>query len=59
MARILEGRWTADIDGDFVVFIIGFRASSSWKVVKALPLAASIRRPQERFVEPARAVATK
>ena len=42
VAEILQGRWTADIDGDFVVFIIGFRASPSWKMVKALPLLASM-----------------
>jgi hypothetical protein len=42
MARILEGRWTGDIDGDFVVFLIGFRASPSWKIVKAMPLLASM-----------------
>ncbi|WP_375503831.1 monooxygenase family protein [uncultured Jatrophihabitans sp.] len=42
MARIQQGRWTADIDGDFVVFLIGFRASPSWKIVKALPLLASL-----------------
>lgn len=44
MSRILEGRWTADIDGDFVVFLIGFRASPSWKIVKAMPLLASMPR---------------
>lgn len=42
MAELLEGRWTADIDGDFVVFLIGFRASPSWRIVKALPLLASM-----------------
>ena len=42
MARILDGRWTADLDGDFVVFLIGFRASPSWKIVRALPLFASM-----------------
>jgi Domain of unknown function (DUF4188) len=44
MARIEQGRWTADIDGDFVVFLIGFRAAPSWKIVKALPLLASMPR---------------
>ena len=38
MARLPEGRWTADVDGDFVVFLLGFRASPSYKIVKALPL---------------------
>ena len=42
MARILPGRWTADIDGDFVVFLIGFRASPSWKMARAIPLLASM-----------------
>jgi hypothetical protein len=42
VARILPGRWTADVDGDFVVFLIGFRASPSWKIVRALPLLASM-----------------
>ena len=38
MAQLPQGRWTVDVDGDFVVFIIGFRASPSWKIAKALPL---------------------
>ncbi len=42
MATIRDGRWTADIDGDFVVFLIGFRASPTWRIVKALPLLASM-----------------
>jgi hypothetical protein len=42
MARILQGRWTSDVEGDFVVFIIGFRASPSWKIIKAVPLLASM-----------------
>jgi hypothetical protein len=28
MAEIKQGRWTAEIDGDFVVFLIGARANS-------------------------------
>jgi hypothetical protein len=44
MDGIRQGRWTADIDGDFVVFLIGFRASPSWKIVRALPLLSTLPR---------------
>ena len=36
MAEIRQGRWTAEIDGDFVVFIIGARVNSKLDAVKAL-----------------------
>lgn len=36
MADIRQGRWTAEIDGDFVVFIIGARINSWRHVVPAL-----------------------
>jgi hypothetical protein len=36
MADIKQGRWTAEIEGDFVVFIIGARVNSKWQVFKAL-----------------------
>jgi len=38
MAEIMEGRATARIDGDFVVFLIGMRINKPWKVGKWLPL---------------------
>lgn len=44
MGRLPAGRWTVDVEGDFVVFIIGFRVSPSLKAVKALPLLASMPR---------------
>ncbi|MBE7188951.1 DUF4188 domain-containing protein, partial [Jatrophihabitans endophyticus] len=44
MTQLPPGRWTVDVDGDFVVFLIGFRASPSYKIVKALPLLASMPR---------------
>lgn len=44
MAQLPHGRWTVDVDGDFVVFLIGFRASPSWKIAKALPLLATMPR---------------
>jgi hypothetical protein len=36
MADIKQGRWTAEIEGDFVVFIIGARINSKWQAFKAL-----------------------
>ncbi len=36
MADIRQGRWTAEIDGDFVVFIIGARINSWRHLVAAL-----------------------
>jgi len=34
MADIQQGRWTAEIEGDFVVFLIGARINKPWQVVK-------------------------
>lgn len=39
MAQIQAGRYTARVEGDFVVFIIGFRINSWWAVHKWLPVA--------------------
>ena len=36
MADIKQGRWTAEIEGDFVVFIIGARVNSRWHLVHTL-----------------------
>jgi Monooxygenase af470-like len=36
VADIRQGRWTAEIDGDFVVFIIGARLNSKLEALKAL-----------------------
>jgi Domain of unknown function (DUF4188) len=38
MAKINEGRWTAEMDGDFVVFVIGMRINRLWRVWKWLPV---------------------
>jgi hypothetical protein len=35
-AQIRQGRWTADIEGDFVVFIIGARINNKLHPIKAL-----------------------
>jgi len=38
MARIIPERMTADIDGEFVVFLIGMRINKPWKIHKWLPV---------------------
>lgn len=35
MADIKQGRWTAEIEGDFVVFLIGARINSKWQAFKS------------------------
>ncbi|MGY9050550.1 MAG: monooxygenase family protein, partial [Rhodobacterales bacterium] len=37
MPTIFDQRMTAQIDGDFVVFLIGLRINTPWKVTKGLP----------------------
>jgi hypothetical protein len=34
--KIMQGRWTAEIEGDFVVFIIGARVNSRWQLFRAI-----------------------
>jgi hypothetical protein len=34
MAKVNQGRWTAEIEGDFVVFLIGTRLNSPWQVLR-------------------------
>ena len=38
MEKIFRERMTADIDDDFVVFLIGMRINSLWKIHKWLPV---------------------
>jgi hypothetical protein len=38
MAPVVNGRMTADIEGDFVVFMIGMRVNKPWKLHKWLPV---------------------
>ncbi len=38
MARVIPERMTAQLDGDFVVFLIGARINKIWKVHKWLPV---------------------
>jgi hypothetical protein len=34
--QVMPGRWTAQIDGDFVVFLIGARFNSKWQAFRAI-----------------------
>lgn len=36
MAQINEGRWTAEIEGDFVVFLIGARVNSKLQLLRSI-----------------------
>ena len=36
MAKVNQGRWTAEIEGDFVVFIIGARVNKPWQLVRII-----------------------
>lgn len=38
MAKVVPGRFTAQIEGDFVVFIIGMRINNFWKIGEWLPV---------------------
>ena len=42
MADIINGRMTAQLDGDFVVFLIGMRINKLWKPHKWLPVMAAM-----------------
>ncbi len=38
MAQVIPSRMTAEVEGDFVVFLIGMRINKPWKVHKWLPV---------------------
>ncbi len=44
MAQIIPARTTAQLDGDFVVFLIGMRINKWWKFWKWLPVATAMPR---------------
>lgn len=44
MATIVTERMTAEIDGEFVVFLIGARINRPWKIHKWLPVALAMNR---------------
>jgi hypothetical protein len=39
MAKIVPARMTADLDGEFVVFLIGMRINKLWKLHRWIPVA--------------------
>lgn len=43
MAEIIGARMAGEIEGDFVVFLIGMRVNKLWKVSKWMPAAKSMR----------------
>lgn len=44
MTQIIPDRMTATIEGDFVVFLIGMRVNSWWRIHQWLPMARAMRR---------------
>ena len=44
MAAVIQGRKTVAIDGDFVVFLIGMRINSFWKIWKWWPALSAMPR---------------
>jgi hypothetical protein len=44
MAEAIRARMSAEIDGDFVVFLIGFRINRLWKVWKWAPVVTAMPR---------------
>jgi fumigallin biosynthesis monooxygenase-like protein len=44
MSPVVSARMTAQLDGDFVVFLIGMRTNKWWKFWKWLPVAAQMPR---------------
>jgi len=48
---IHPGRWTAELDGDVVVFLIGARIHKSWKVRQWVPVARAMNAMQREIAE--------
>jgi hypothetical protein len=44
MAKVIPTRMTAEVDGDFVVFLIGMRINKPWKIHKWLPVVLAMPR---------------
>src|SRR5215510_10908052 len=51
MARVLPERMCAQIDGDFVVFLIGMRVNKPWKLHKWLPVAKAMPQMIEELMQ--------
>jgi hypothetical protein len=43
MAKTYPGRYAADIDGDFVVFLIGMRLTKPWRPTKWVPVSRAMQ----------------
>jgi Domain of unknown function (DUF4188) len=48
---IHPGRWTAELDGDVVVFLIGARIHKPWKVRQWVPVARAMNAMQREIAE--------
>lgn len=46
---VIPGRMTADLDGEFVVFLIGMRINKPWKVHKWWPVFVAMPRMLKRL----------
>ena len=44
MSKVIDKRMTVEIEGSFVVFLIGFRINKPWKIHKWLPVALAMPR---------------
>jgi fumigallin biosynthesis monooxygenase-like protein len=44
MAKVIADRMTAQVESDFVVFLIGMRINRFWKLHKWLPVARAMPR---------------
>jgi len=44
MAKFIEGRYTAQMDGSFVVFVIGVRIHQLWKLHRWIPIIVSMQK---------------
>lgn len=51
MAQVIDKRVTAEIDGDFVVFLIGLRINRPWKAWKWLPVLVAMPRMLRELTE--------
>ena len=41
---MIRGRYTAQVEGEFVVFLVGMRINRFWKIHKWLPMALAMPR---------------
>ncbi len=51
MANVQAGRRSAEIEGDFVVFLIGMRVNQPWKLRQWVPVARAMQRMQVMLAE--------